>query len=96
MCNYVSGNTCRITGQQCPYMFYCNQIRAYKPMNSMPDNCKVATTQIPPAGFYKVVQSRKQWLYVRIGTQTIMIKNPYDEVPAFVKIDANHNIIDRK
>lgn len=65
-------------------------------MNAMPDNCKVATTQLPPAGFYKVVQARKQWLYVNIGTQTIMIENPFDEVPAFVKLDSNHNIIERK
>ena len=96
MCNYVNGNTCRITNQQCPYMFYCNQTGGYKPMNSMPDNCKVITTQLPPDGFYKVVQARKQWLYVRIGTQTIMIENPFNEVPAFVKLDSNHNIIERK
>lgn len=96
MCNYVKENICKITNEICPFMYYCNKVGAYKPLNSMPSRCKVVDDQEAPVGFYKVVQARKQWLYVRIGTQTIVIENPFDEVPAFVKLDSNHKIIERK
>ena len=99
MCDYVGGNKCNITNDVCPFIYWCNKVNDWRPLSSMPNRCKRIDSLEAPEGFYKVRQSRKQWLYVDIENETIMIKNPYDEVPALVKVEQNsdtYKIIDKK
>lgn len=99
MCDYVSENRCKIVDDVCPYVYWCNKVNDWRPLSSMPKRCKRMDSLEAPEGFYKVRQSRKQWLYVEIGNMTVMIENPYNEVPAFVRveqIDDTYKIIDKK
>ena len=48
MCEYVKGNRCLISKENCPFVYWCDKIHAYKPSSSMPENCKIKEKlQIP-------------------------------------------------
>lgn len=85
MCKYVKENKCSITDKVCPYMYFCTRWNKWKPLNSMPENCKVKVNQEIPKGYYRVREERKGYLYVDIQGQTYKIENPFDEVPQYVK-----------
>lgn len=85
MCNYVQNNQCRITKNNCPYMYYCNKAKSWIPLKNMPTNCKVKENFEIPKGYYKVRMERKGYLYIDIDNQTFKILNPFDEVPLYVK-----------
>lgn len=88
MCEYVSVNMCSITNETCPFMEWCTKVKRWKPLNSMPEKCKVAERQEVPKGYYRVLFEQSHYLYVDMPeiNQTIAIKNPFDDVPKFVKV----------
>ena len=86
MCEYVEKNQCRVTQTICPYVYYCDKIQAFKPSQSMPLNCRIKEKAEIPKGYYKVVNVRKNYLYIDYNDITIKVKNPFDEVPLYVKV----------
>lgn len=87
MCKYIKeGHKCRITNNVCPYMYYCEKKRTWTALKSMPKKCKVAEKAEIPKGYCRVCFSRKGYLYVDIGNNNYMIKNPFDYVPKFVRV----------
>lgn len=87
MCNYVNieDGKCKITKDICPYLYFCNKIKSYKPNASMPSNCKIKQNFEVPNGYYKVCFERKGKLYVSIDGHIEIIPNPFDTVPLYVK-----------
>ena len=61
MCNYVNieEDKCKITKNICPYLYFCNKTKSYKPNASMPSNCKIKQNFEVPNGCYKVCFERK-------------------------------------
>lgn len=86
MCNYVKENKCLITNQVCPYVYYCDKTRGYKPSSNMPQDCKVKQTAEIPDGYCRVRDVRKDYLYIDYGEITIKVKNPFSFVPQYVKV----------
>lgn len=86
MCEYVSENQCRITHEVCPYVYYCEKIQSFKPSTNMPLNCRIKEKAEIPKGYYKVVNVRKDWLYIDYNDITIKVKNPFDIAPVYVKV----------
>lgn len=87
MCNYVNieEGKCKITKNICPYLYFCNKTKSYKPNASMPSNCKIKKNFEVPNGCYKVCFERKGKLYVSIEGHIEIIPNPFDTVPLYVK-----------
>ena len=87
MCNYVNieEGKCKITKHICPYLYFCNKTKSYKPNASMPSNCKIKQNFELPNGCYKVCFERKGKLYVSIDGHIEIIPNPFDTVPLYVK-----------
>lgn len=86
MCEYVSGNQCRVTQFVCPYMYYCDKIRGFKASSNMPVECKVKEKANIPQGYCKVREERKGWLYIDYDNITIKVKNPFDHTPLYVRV----------
>lgn len=86
MCEYVIGNQCKLSNSVCPYMTYCNKIQDYKPSKLMPKNCLKKQKAETPKGYNRVIQERKGNLYVEIDGQAIVVANPFDYVPPYVKV----------
>ena len=91
MCEYVQLNKCSISGEVCPFMYYCNKLRIWKPLKSMPEKCNIKENFEIPKGYCKVRFERKGYLYVDINNQTFAIKNPFDDVPKYVKATKTKN-----
>lgn len=87
MCNYVDIKTgnCNINKKICPYVYFCNKIKSYKPNKAMPINCKIKQVNEIPKGFYKVCFERKGNLYISINGHIEIIPNPFNEIPLYVK-----------
>lgn len=86
MCEYVNENQCKVTNSVCPYMTYCNKIQGYKPSKHMPENCPQKIKAKTPIGYNRVIQERKGKLYIEIDGQAIVVANPFDHVPLYVKV----------
>ena len=88
MCNYVviEEGKCKITKDICPYLYFCNKIKSYKPNASMPSNCKVKQNFEVPNGYYKVCFEKKGNLYVEVDGYIRIVANPYDTTPQYVKV----------
>lgn len=85
MCEYTKGNQCSITNEVCPWMYWCDRRQIYKPSRYMPENCNIKLKAEVPKGYYRVRMERKGYLYVDIDNCTYKIKNPFDDVPLYVK-----------
>ena len=44
-----------------------------------------------PKGYYRVRFERRGYLYVDFGDKTVAIKNPFEDVPEFVKVSKLKN-----
>lgn len=87
MCDLVvNGNQCSATNEICPYMYYCNTYRTWKPSKNMPDKCNVRRKAKAPEGFSPVRMVRKGKLYIDIDDQTYIFDNPFDYIPDYVKV----------
>lgn len=85
MCEYVVLNKCSLTNNICPFMYFCDKKNIWKPSANMPTNCGVKARAEAPKGYYRVREERKGYLYVDIDNQTYKIKNPFDDIPRYVK-----------
>lgn len=85
MCNYLNESICKVTGKQCPYMYFCTKKQMWRPLSSFPKVCKLKENADIPKGYYKVCKERHGNLYVNIDGYIRIIKNPFDEVPLYVK-----------
>lgn len=91
MCEYVKDDICEITASQCPYIYWCNKINGWKANTAMPSNCKIKLNIEVPKGYYRVREERKGYLYVDIDNQSIKIKNPFIDIPLYVKVSKTKN-----
>lgn len=93
MCEYVNLEEakCNITKEVCPYLYFCNKIKKYKPSVSMSQECKVKEKKETPKGFYKVCFEKKKFLYINVNDQIQIIENPYDFIPSYVKMSKLKN-----
>lgn len=86
MCEYVSGNQCRVTQSTCPYVYFCEKIQGFKPSANMPVDCKIKQKIEIPQGYCRVRDARKGWLYIDYADMTIKVKNPFDHTPLYVRV----------
>lgn len=88
MCKYREGQICNITHSNCPWAYWCGHISAFKERESCKKYCKLLKEeeQKVPEGHYKVKFERHGFLYIDFNNQILKIKNPFEDVPSFVKI----------
>lgn len=88
MCEYAKDGQCLVKNTQCPWMYLCHNDLTWKPMVSMPVNCKVKAdvSKDIPNGYYEILFERRGWLYVKHDSETLVVKNTFDEIPQFVKL----------
>lgn len=88
MCEYVDlqNGQCSLTKSQCPFMYYCPKRNAWRNTCYMTSNCNVKRKAEAPKGYCRVRFERKGYLYVDLGEKTVAIKNPFEDVPDFVKV----------
>lgn len=94
MCKYTDLNTgmCTISNGRCPYVYYCNKTLGYKMSSDFNGQCKLrATYEKRLKGSYEVCFERHGNLYIKVGDYVEIVKNPYDYVPAFVKMTKTKN-----
>lgn len=87
MCKYVSlsDGVCKVNNQKCPFVYFCNKIQCYKPLRSMPEECKMTQQKEAPKGFHKVRFERRHKLYIEIEGNIVVLENPYEYIPSYVK-----------
>lgn len=88
MCDYVNikQGKCKISNENCPFVYYCTKIMSYKPSSSMPNSCPVKEQFEVPKGFYKVEFERHGNLYIEVDGIVEIVKNPNNYVPTYVKM----------
>lgn len=88
MCEHIdlSAGKCRISKDICPFVYFCNRIKAYKVLSSMPKNCKMKDNLLIPTGAYKVCFERRGNLYVDMDGKIEVVANPFDYTPVYVKM----------
>lgn len=91
MCEFVDLTTgkCKICDKLCGFVYYCIKIGQYKPTQSMPDNCTLKQDKNIPDGYSVVKMERKGFLYIVKDDIMIKVKNPFDDVPMYVKATKN-------
>lgn len=93
MCEYIDlqNGQCSIINSQCPYMYFCTKRNAWRNTKYMTDNCNIKKKAMVPKGYYRVRFERRGYLYVDFGDKTVAIKNPFEDVPEFVKVSKLKN-----
>lgn len=91
MCKYVKENLCTINNTPCPFMYFCEKNQIWKANKAMPDRCKVSIVQEIPKGYYRVIDVRKNYLYIDMEDYTIKVENPFDVTPLYVKVSKTKN-----
>lgn len=94
MCEYANTNKCTITGDGCPYIYWCDKINNWRELKSKPKVCQIEARMPKPApnGYHRVLFSKHGDLYVEDGDHTTIVHNPYDYVPEFVKLGIDNEI----
>lgn len=89
MCRYkdLSNGKCGISGEICPYLYFCSKIQQYKESQRMPKICKVMERYEAPKGAYKVAYEKRGALYVEVNDTIVIVDNPYDYTPSYVKMN---------
>lgn len=72
-------------------MSFCNRLHCWKPSPYMPKDCKIKKNAKIPKGYYKVCYAKRNKLYVSIDGYVEIFDNPFNEVPAYVKIIKKKN-----
>lgn len=88
---------CKITQTKCPYTYFCDRLNTWRLSKYAPNNCPVEQKQKKPKEGYKVLFERHGYLYVSIDNQAISIKNPFNEIPLYVKVikkDGKYEILE--
>ena len=91
MCEFLEKDKCLSTNNSCPYVFFCTKENRWKPLKSMPENCRQAKRNTPlkeiPKGAYIVEFVRHGYLYVNIEGNLYKFVNPFNYEPEFVKME---------
>ena len=90
MCQFWKENQCSILNNSCPWSYFCVKENKWK-FKSEGEKCKVKLGIKIPDGYYKVCFERKGYLYISINEQIQVIKNPFNEVPLYVKVYKTKN-----
>ena len=86
-CKYrYEGNQCKAMNSECPFVYYCGRIQAYKELERAKFGCKYMNEVEIPEGYKKVEYERHGYLYVDMGDEVIKIPNPFEDIPQFVKV----------
>ena len=86
-CKYrYEGNKCKAMNSECPFVYYCGRIQAYKELERAKLGCKYMNEVEIPEGYKKVEYERHGYLYVDMGNEVIKIPNPFEDIPQFVKV----------
>lgn len=88
MCDYVNTNKCTITGDCCPYIYWCDKINNWRELKSKPKVCQIEA-RVPksaPNGYCRVLFSKHGNLYVDRGDEAVIVKNTLDHTPEFVML----------
>lgn len=89
MCQYKTENKCLLTNTICPWAYWCGAISGYKQRESYRVYCKILKDKIEqekPDGYYKVNFERHGYLYINFNNEIIKVKNPFEDIPKFVKV----------
>ena len=88
MCQYRNKNMCSLTSSICPWAYWCGNVKNYKERESYKYYCKFLKQEEEkvPDGYYKVEFERHGFLYINFDHSTIKIKNPFEDIPKFVKV----------
>ena len=92
MCEYAEINSgkCKVDNQICPYLFFCSKINGYKVNLNMPNKCKKKEISLP-RNCYEVAFEKKGKLYVKVKDNIVIVDNPFDNVPIYVKMFKSKN-----
>lgn len=85
-CSYRNGQICNFTKNNCPWVYWCGKIAAYKERDGSDKYCKYRKQEIIPSGYSKVEFEKRGYLYITIDNQTLKLPNPYDYIPKYVKL----------
>ena len=84
-CKYrYEGNQCKAMNSECPFVYYCGRIQAYKELERAKFGCKYMNEVEIPEGYKKVEYERHGYLYVDMGDGVVKIPNPFEDIPQFV------------
>lgn len=89
MCQYRKENKCSLTNTICPWAYWCGKISGYKERDSYIKYCMLFKNEIEkekPEGYYKVNFERHGYLYIDFNNEIIKVKNPFEDIPKFVKV----------
>ena len=85
MCDFLKENHCKLLNDICPWVYYCNKDNNWK-FKKEGNSCKVKTNANIPKGYYKVCFAKHNNLYVSVNNNILVIPNPFDIIPSYVKI----------
>ena len=94
LCNFLTLTTgkCSLINNKCPFVYYCNKIRQFKPLESFPKKCKMInkSNAIYGKNIFKVEFEKRGKLYINYNGVIKIISNPFNYIPSFVKIQENN------
>lgn len=86
MCKNRKENLCIITGNICPWAQWCGRLSIWKERDGASKYCKLLKDEPVPDGYYKVEFERHGFLYILFEEDVIKVKNPFNDIPKFVKV----------
>ena len=93
MCEYSIENKCKITKENCPFVYWCDKFQMWKPNKYMPKNCKVKQMNVNQYnGKYKVGFHHNGYLYVNINNEPHKLENPFNFIPDYVEIEKKDGV----
>ena len=91
-CKYrYEGNQCKAMNSECPFVYYCGRIQAYKELERAKFGCKYMNEVEIPEGYNKVEYERHGYSYVEMGNEVITIRDLFEDIPQFVKVSKTKN-----
>lgn len=92
MCQYanISQGRCKVDNEFCPYLYFCTKINGYKESQNMPAECKKIKKNLP-RNCYEVSFEKRDKLYVNVKNNIVIVDNPFDHIPVYVKMFRNRN-----
>lgn len=94
MCQYLeikNKGYCKLLNNQCPYVYFCTKQGCYREQKNFPTKCKLIENAEIPQGYYKVCFEKRGNLYVDYNGHIEIVRNPFEEVPKFVKMIKGRN-----
>ena len=92
LCKFLNmGNgICSLLNNKCPFVYFCSKKGQWKPINNFPAKCKLINqyenSVLAKDNFYKICFEKRGKLYINYKDTIIIVKNPFDFTPSYVKI----------